>query len=77
MKIEEAISNESIKLDASDVYVQEIERAECEHCNQRPVTHIVQLDVRNVGELYAIARACESCANDLRIRISNSLPVPE
>lgn len=65
-----------IRLDKADIAVQEFEPDLCE-CQEAPVTHYVQIDLRSAGMTQALGEYCEKCAEEMAERIRASLPEAE
>ncbi len=65
-----------IILDKEDVTVEKILIELCE-CQEGPITHFVQIDLRAAGQCSGFGEYCEPCANEFANRIRSSLPEPQ
>ena len=64
---------DTIRLDASDVTVVEIEPDVCDECADELATHYVLVDFRSLGQERDIGRYCRNCAENVATRIREGL----
>lgn len=64
----------SILLNGGDVRVLPIEPELCPECDERPVTHWIEFDMRGNGRTVEILRGCEPCMEIVADRLRESLP---
>lgn len=62
-------------LDKADVQVVPLEPKECRECGE-PATHLVQVDWRCAGQVFALGAYCCECAYRQAARLREALPEP-
>lgn len=57
-----------------DVTIEDKPTEVCSMCNESPVTKVVYVDLRAIGEKIAVDSYCDSCAGEVVVALKDGLP---
>ncbi len=68
------MSKDKIRLEASDVTIEDVPDYECDYCTFGLADRVVKMNLRSLGETVVIGRFCGTCAQQTAERIREGLP---